>query len=136
MNTKMIQSPDGHVRPRENGHVSSILLLESDPGLRKSIALSLQQNGIQVLEASDNTEALEILDRVPLTLFIIDCDSSTQCGNLIETFREKSSKQTGNVLLISMERLEDQWRQQYRPDAVIYKPFDIRYLYRRIKNLI
>jgi len=136
MNTHMIHAPDRNVRTRESEPNHSILLFEHDPGLRKSIALSLQQNGIQVIEARDNVEALEILKHEPFTVFVLDHDSSTHCGSLIQAFREYSPDHTGNVLVISMERLEDQWRQKYRPDVVIYKPFDIRYLYRRIKNLI
>ena len=136
MNTNLIYPPSGVVRTHENEPLQSILLLERDPGLRKSITLSLQQNGIQVIEARNNAEALENLKRIPFTLLILDRDSATHCGSLIQAFREKSSRQNGHVLLIAMERLEDQWRQQYQPDVVVYKPFDIRYLYRRIKNLM
>lgn len=113
-----------------------ILLLERDPDLRKSITLSLRQNGMQVLEAHNDTEAFEILHREPrVTLLILDRDSAQPCGPLIQAYREKTQPQ-GNVLLIVMERLEDQWRQKFQPDAVVYKPFDIRYLYRRVQHLV
>jgi DNA-binding response OmpR family regulator len=134
--THLIYPVGGGGWTRESELTQRILLLERDPGLRKSIALSFQQNGIQVLEARNPAEAFEILRREILTLLILDRDSAPHCGPLIQAFRDKAAPQAGNVLLMAMERLEDGWRQQYRPDAVIYKPFDIRYLYRRVKNLI
>ena len=126
----------GETVVHKNGKIESILVLERDVELRRSIALSLEQNGLQVFEAGDDAQAFEVLEREALALLVIDRDSALRCEQVIKAFRKKSRRSSRRVLLITMERLEDVWRQRFRPDAVIYKPFDIRYLYRRIARLM
>jgi two-component system KDP operon response regulator KdpE len=112
---------------------ATVLLLEQEDSLRRVIVLTLKQLGIDVLEASDENSARKCLERKTPDLFIINLDSPTgKKGQLIKLFREKSGDEQGAVLLTTTQRPEDKWRQRFRPDVVIYKPFDIRYLMRRI----
>jgi len=121
---------------RQQAPPPSILLFEKDGGLRKSIFLTLMQQGLIVQQASDASGVREILEKVKPDLFVIDEDSSRGItGDLIEMFRE-SSAGCRAVVVTTTQRMDESWRQAYKPDMVLYKPFDIRFLYRKIINLL
>jgi DNA-binding response OmpR family regulator len=114
-----------------------ILLYERDPGLRKSITLTLKHQGVEVRVARDEADVRQILENESPDLFVVDHDSSIgNSGELIEMFRMKSKSAHRAVLVTATQRVNDNWRKQYQPDMVLYKPFDIRFLYRRIKALL
>lgn len=114
-----------------------ILLYERDPGLRKSIMLTLKHQGMEVMIAADEADVRQILENESPDLFVVDQDSSMgYSGELIEIFRRKSEGGRRAVMVTATQRVNDNWRQQYQPDAVLYKPFDIRFLYRQIKALL
>jgi DNA-binding response OmpR family regulator len=115
-----------------------VLLLEPDTGLSQSIIAHLEQHHLQVIHARTINFALEILDRVVPDILITELKMpGLTNGLLIDRFREvgKSQQQTF-VLVSSFERLSDEVCRRYQPDAVVYKPFDVRQLYRRIESLL
>jgi DNA-binding response OmpR family regulator len=113
----------------------SVLLLEHESKLRRAITVTLQQLNMKVFEASDAESARSILEHQTPRLLILEFDSTNgKTGELIEYFRRKNEKGQNLVLLTTSERPGDVWRQHYRPDIVVYKPFDIRYLTRCIKG--
>ncbi len=113
-----------------------VLLFERDPGLRKSIAVTLMQAGIQVHEAHDAASARSILETAAPDMFLVEHHSASRtAGQLIEFFRRRGLGKGRAVLVTTTRRVEDSWRRQFRPDVVLYKPFDIRYLCRRINSL-
>ena len=113
----------------------SVLLLEHESNLRRAITVTLQQLNMKVYEASDAESAWSILEHQTPRLLILEFDSTNgKAGELIEYFRQKNEDGQNLVLLTTSERPGDGWRQQYRPDIVVYKPFDIRYLTRCIKG--
>ena len=112
-----------------------ILLIEHDPELRKVMKITLEQNGLNVMAVECFANALQILERGDPDLFLVDFDlADGDPGKLIEIFRQ-NTKDSGAVLLTTTSRPDDHWRRTYRPDAVVYKPFDVRHLYRRILSL-
>ena len=115
----------------------SVLLFEKDGGLRKSIFLTLRQQGFEVQEAADATGVRQILEKENPDLFVIDQDSSDgDAGALIDMFRERSPAGCQAVVVTTTQRVDDDWRKEYQPDIVVYKPFDIRFLYRNILKLL
>lgn len=113
----------------------SILLIEHDPELRKVMKLTLEQNGLRVKAVERFANALQVLEQGDPDLFLVDFDlSDGDPGELIELFR-RNKEDKGAVLLTTTSRPDDHWRRTYQPDAVVYKPFDVRHLYRRILAL-
>ena len=112
-----------------------ILLIEHDPQLRKVMKISLEQNGLRVVAVERFSKALQVLEQGDPDLFLVDFDlADGDPGKLIEVFR-RNKRDKGAVLLTTTIRPDDHWRRTYRPDAVVYKPFDVRHLYRRIQSL-
>jgi DNA-binding response OmpR family regulator len=116
---------------------SQVLIIEHDPALRKIMEISLEQVGISVEAISGYANALEIMQQVAPEVFILDIDLSDGIPEkLIAAYREYPNGKNGTVMISTANRLEDKWRREYRPDSVIYKPFDMRYLVRKILSLI
>jgi two-component system phosphate regulon response regulator OmpR len=110
-----------------------VLIIEHDPALRKAMQISLEQVGVSVEAVSKYTNALQILQQTLPEVFILDIDlRDGDPGRLISAYREHRNRDNGTVMVSTANRLEDKWRREYRPDTVIYKPFDMRYLIRKI----
>ncbi len=112
-----------------------VLLQEADHDLRRVLAESLEQHGLQVSQAIGEHHALATLEDEPqlavlIVEFVPEGDSTER---IIENFR--ASAEDGKVVVTTDERLENGWRRSVQPDAVIYKPFDTRYLIRSIDAL-
>jgi DNA-binding response OmpR family regulator len=112
-----------------------ILLLEGERRLRKAIVMSLKQLDIEIEEAPDAREARVLLEENPAPdILIVDLDfPEGKNSELIDLFRQKDGSEKKIVLVTTTERPKDKWRQSYHPDMILYKPFDIRYLIRRIR---
>jgi DNA-binding response OmpR family regulator len=107
----------------------TILLVESDLDLRRVMTLSLQQVGFKVFDASDTMQANEILKEKSAEILILELDfPHGNNGTLIEAYRKYRDQDTRNgaVILTTTLRPGDTWRKRYQPDAVLYKPFDVR----------
>lgn len=123
---KPMISPDKQIK---------ILLMERDPELRKVMKITLEQNGLKVIAVERLSIALKVLEQRDFDLFLVDFDlADGDPGKLIEVFR-RNKQDKGAVLLTTTSRPDDHWRRKFKPDAVVYKPFDIRHLYRRILSL-
>jgi DNA-binding response OmpR family regulator len=124
-------------KPTATSKPANLLLLERDPGLRKSVKLTLEQDGLDVWDAQDEVDAQTVLERRSPDMIVLDHENMAEhLGELIVLYRENRTAEEGIVLITTARRIEDSWRVQYEPDLVIYKPFDVRFLCRRIKSLI
>jgi DNA-binding response OmpR family regulator len=135
-NKELGQSPGaGGRKPEGRG---SLLLVEHDAELRKAIGLCLQESGWRILCAGDAPEACAILDReTPEVLVMNVGPSPDRQGSVIASFRK--SRRTGRrglVVITADQHLDEAWRETQRPDAVVFKPFDVRHLSRRILRLV
>lgn len=114
-----------------------VLILEHDSALRKVMEISLQQAGIRAVAVGMYANAVEMLQQHVPEVFILDIDlPDGYPDKLMTTFREHQSGKNGTVMISTVNRLEDKWRREHRPDSVIYKPFDMRYFVRKILSLI
>lgn len=116
---------------------TDLLLLEHDPGLRKSVRLTLERAGVTVWEAPDEDAARALLETRAPDILVLDHENmAEQLGELIEQYRGAVENSEGLVLITTGRRINDVWRRRYRPDGVVYKPFDVRFLCRRIQSLL
>lgn len=112
----------------------TVLLVESEESLRRVISVSLTESKMRVLEVPDLENAMDLLKTERPEVLVIDYDFPFGYnGKLIEMFKRHEGKQQGYVVVTTTCRLDDPWRRQYRPDATLYKPFDIRELCKTIK---
>jgi DNA-binding NtrC family response regulator len=124
----------------EDEHMNSpnrttVLLVERDRDLRRVISASLAQMDLNVLEARDDKEADQILKKDRVKILIVEHDwQHNKNTNVIEAYRDQMKGEPGTVLVTTKDRLDDDWREKQKPLTVLYKPFDVRYLCRLIKN--
>jgi DNA-binding response OmpR family regulator len=123
----------GEVKP--SMATGTVLLLETEPSLRRVVAASLQQSGLEIIEAGNADEARRQLEQAPPEVFVMELDHPEgENGQLIDAYRRNIDD--GAVVLTTTERPKDNWRQRYQPEAVVYKPFDIRVLAKSIRSLL
>jgi DNA-binding response OmpR family regulator len=110
--------------------------VETDAALRKAMALCLLESGWRILPAGDVAEACRILERESPEVLVLNVGSPPdRQGTAVEKFRERHMEdRKGFVLIIADQHLEEAWRRRYHPDAVIFKPFDVRHLARKISR--
>jgi DNA-binding response OmpR family regulator len=117
----------------------TILLVEDDNDLRRVVAANLEQQGWRVFSVSDPGDAWEFLRQEDPRVLVLGTETARQaCGELIQRFRDEAVNEDGGgfVVITPADRLKEQWRRTYKPDVVIYKPYDIRYLNRTLESLI
>jgi DNA-binding response OmpR family regulator len=114
---------------------ATVLLFETETSLRKVIAASLEQQGFDIIQAANADAARKHLTRDTPDLFVLELDHPAgENGELIETYRNQDGG--GAVVLTTTERPDDGWRSRYQPEAVVYKPFDVRFLCRQVRGLV
>jgi DNA-binding response OmpR family regulator len=119
--------------------MTTILLVEQDNDLRRVVAANLEQQGWRVLTASAPSDARQFLGQEEPTVLVFGTETSWQAGGkLIDQFRDHADDGDGESLVVitPTDRLAEQWRRTYEPDVVIYKPYDIRYLNRKLTKLL
>lgn len=115
----------------------TVLLVESEDSLRRIMSVSITELRMRVLEVADLESAIDLLKTEHPEVLVIEYDFPFgHNGKLIELFRRHKGKRQGTVVVTTTRRLEAPWRRQYRPDATLYKPFDIRNLCKTIKSLV
>jgi DNA-binding response OmpR family regulator len=113
----------------------SALLVESNYHLRQVIAASLENKSWRVLEASTGEFAEELLAREKPDVLIVEYLPKSEADSaIIDAFRDDADK--GHVVLTVLERPNNSWIMKQQPDMIIYKPFDVRYLERRMDDMI
>jgi DNA-binding response OmpR family regulator len=114
----------------------TVLLLESDSELRKAIAMHLEGQQWRVLQSKTLDFAIQMLDKESPHVLISELDSPYQMnGILIDRFRERNNNHSGKVVVLALEHLKSGIVERYHPDVLIYKPFDIRYLSKKMEAL-
>lgn len=110
-----------------------ILIVEDDPQLRKVMLHSIKNLGIPVLSSNKANEAIELCRLRSPDLVILDLEDERPQLNIVEALRHQDG---AAVVLLRSNRLDDDLRSKIKPKEVIYKPFDTRYLCRRVVELL
>ena len=123
-------------QPRDDANgTETVLLVEPDHQLRRVIAASLEQQGLRVLQASDTGIAIRLLEQEDPELLILDHNPSTSTERLVHAYLDRDEKleeRSRPIVVTTLDRPDKHWLQEIKPNAVIYKPFDVRYLFRRV----
>jgi DNA-binding response OmpR family regulator len=112
------------------------LLVESNFHLRQVIAASLENKDWRVLEASSGEFAEELLMKEKPDVLIVEyLPRSEADAAIIDAYRENDGS-NGHIVVTVLDRPAKNWIKKHEPDAIIYKPFDVRYLERRMEEII
>jgi DNA-binding response OmpR family regulator len=115
---------------------TSILLIDDDPLLRRSLSFNLERTGYVVSSAANAEEALEQLRRVPPDLVLLDIGLPGMDG--LDTLRHIRAQVSAPVIFLTARRREmDQvLGLELGADDYVTKPFDLDVLLARIKAVI
>lgn len=111
-------------------------MVEANHHLRQVIAASLENKDWRVLEASSGGFGEELLAREKPDVLIVEYLPKSEADSaIIDAYRSEDGDD-GYVVLTTLDRPTRAWVQKHQPDAIIYKPFDVRYLQRRMDEMI
>ena len=116
----------------------TILLHESDSELRKVVALHLEHLKWRVLQSKTVEFAMRLLEREEPDILIAEFDPPyANKGRLIDRFREINGNTSGSILILMiLDHVDRQLLNRYRPEIVVHKPFDVRFVSRNIDRLL
>lgn len=114
--------------------MNRILLVEDDPGIVKSLTEFLNAEGFQVASASGQTASIQLFDREPFDLVLLDVSLSE--GNGFATCASLKSRSTVPVIFLTASGDEGSTVAglDIGADDYIAKPFRPRELVSRIRN--
>jgi CheY-like chemotaxis protein len=114
--------------------VSTILVVDDEPGIRDVIVLLLRDEGYQVLEAENGPRALKLLSRERPDLVVLDIMMPLMDGReVLRRLRTIPGLETTHVILMSAAA---QPSLECWPAGFITKPFDLEHLLEPIRRLI
>ena len=108
--------------------MSTVLLVDDDPDIRRILQFTLAAEGYEVATAADGTEALAMASELQPDVMVLDvmmpgCDGLT----VLEHVRADTSMQHIRVLMLSAKATDDDVWAGWRAgaDCDLTKPFDI-----------
>jgi DNA-binding response OmpR family regulator len=114
-----------------------VLVVEDDPGARKFIRTALQKAGFKVTEADCGEDALDLFDRCPPQVALLDIGLPGMDG--FEVCREMRQRRPGTAILILTGRGDDSDKVSgldQGADDYLVKPFGPEVLVARIKAVL
>jgi CheY-like chemotaxis protein len=117
----------------------SILLVEDDPALRRSMVFFLELEGFELMEASNGKEALEVIQRTPPDLIVTDIMMPEMDGvQFYMTLKEDPAAREIPVIALTVkDALQDrQYASYLGMDEYLNKPFDPGELLGKINKLL
>jgi two-component system alkaline phosphatase synthesis response regulator PhoP len=131
-------TPTAQVATRRGNH-NRILVVEDDPDIRELVRFNLAQEGFQIEEAGDGTQAFEQLNRNLPHLLVLDLMLPGMSG--LEICQKMRSDRVGHALPILMltakgSEVDRILGLEMGADDYVVKPFSPRELVARIKALL
>jgi len=117
--------------------MTTILVVDDDPHIRKLVRVLLQNEGLAVLEAEDGREALRTLDANPVELVVLDIMMPHMDGwELCRELREHYDHLPLLMLTAKGETAQKVKGFELGTDDYLVKPFDPAELAVRVKALL
>lgn len=116
--------------------MTTILIVDDDQNVRNFVRIYLAEQGYHVLEASDGTDALRVLEQERCDIAVVDVMMPYMDGFTL-TKEIRSRYEIPVILLTAKNQIEDK-EQGYEAgtDDYVVKPFEPKELYFRIQALL
>ena len=116
--------------------MTTILIVDDDQNVRNFVKIYLAEQGYHVLEASDGTDALRVLEQERCDIAVVDVMMPYMDGFTL-TKEIRSRYEIPVILLTAKNQIEDK-EQGYEAgtDDYVVKPFEPKELYFRIQALL
>ncbi len=111
---------------------AGVLILEPDDELRRVLGFHLEGQQWRVLLSGTEQEALNLLEQENPLVLIVEIESAWNVPqDLLRLFRQN---EFGRKLLVftTLGRITTELLTKYKPDYVVYKPFDVRWISDRL----
>ncbi|MEM7761881.1 MAG: response regulator transcription factor [Cyanobacteria bacterium P01_A01_bin.40] len=114
-----------------------ILVVEDNDDLSVLFKLALESEGYLVETASNGRDAFECLDETQPQLILMDIMMSGISGlQVARNIKQRQNCQSLPILLVSaLDQLQDRQLSESKADGILYKPFDLDELIRRVASL-
>ena len=109
------------------------MILEDDKKLCLVMVRAIENLGYPVLSTSNPAEAKQLIDNQAPNLVIVGLEDEKPSRSIFEKIKQSDEV---DLLLLRTDRLDTKTRRVVQPIEVVYKPFDTRYLCRRIEDLL
>ncbi len=120
------------------GQAPCVLVVDDDPAIRRVVALALEDEGYEVLQAADVAAAEDLLRggrRAGVALILLDLWLPGASGAALVDSLDQQPGPRPLVLLMTAARDEATTPLVGRVDGVVAKPFDLDVLLERIREL-
>ena len=117
----------------DNGTCGSILLVEDEPRLRRTLARSLQGRDFQVAEATTAAEAIDAVSAGHYDLMLLDVNLPDATGWDVLRELRATGREVPVVVLSAVPPSPARVR-EFRPFGVLHKPFPMDALLRLIRS--
>ena len=119
--------------------MNHVLVVEDDKEIREGVEIYLKSQGYEVFQAADGAEGLDVIEREDIHLAIVDIMMPVMDGfGVLEYLVDNKYIDDIPVFIISADTSDKSLSRAYDLGAadVIAKPFNIRFVRRRINNII
>jgi len=119
--------------------MQTILLVDDDMNVRRSIRYVLKNQGYRVIEASSGSAALEALRREPVHLIVLDLVMPEMDGTIVcDRIRSTPEWAQLPVIIFTVMRGEicRDWQHYVKADACLIKPFQVGELLAMVRKLL
>ena len=117
-----------------------VAVVEDDNSLRELLKIRLGTQGFAVFDFATAEEAEEALKQDPVDVVLLDANLPKKLGvELAKEMKEDPSFKNPKIIIItgvsfSIEDIKQQWKNKYKIDDYIEKPFDFSVLLNKIKE--
>ena len=115
-----------------------LMVVDDEPQVRELLSLYLEQRGFEVCSAASTAETLEVLDRKPVDLVVLDIGLAEEDGLKLLSALKTRYKNVKVVMLTGMGFVEDllQEAQQKGADGYVSKTLPLDELMQTITHLL
>ena len=119
--------------------MAHILIVDDEPNIVMSLEFLMRKNGYAVSIARNGTEALEVVDRAPVDMVLLDIMMPDVDGyQVCRHIRARPDRSGTRIVFLSAKTKEADIQKGYEAGADLYipKPFSIRQLMAKVQELL
>lgn len=119
-----------------------ILVVDDDADIRNIVEIALESEGYEVLTGGNGNQALEIIEREPLDLILLDLMMPEKSGYVV-CKQIKADEKYKNIPVLVMSAIDrdsgqtpEFWNQAVGSDDFLSKPFEVTHMMGKVKYLL